>query len=437
MTYSETINYLFSSLPMFHRIGAAAYKASLDTTLKLDEIFNHPHKKFRSIHVAGTNGKGSVSHITASILQSAGYKVGLYTSPHLTDFRERIKINGKEISENEVVHFVEKYKSVFDELHPSFFEMTVALAFDYFARRQVDVAVVEVGLGGRLDSTNIISPLLSIITNIGFDHTEFLGKTITEIAGEKAGIIKHQTPVIIGEWDNESSIVFLQKAMCENAGIVFASQCAKVNNVKQYDTCQEFEISALNADFKDFDNKRIKLDLLGNYQHKNIITALVAISVLRKNNLLKINNNAIFAGFANAAKQTGLRGRWQILSKNPLTICDTGHNAHGLNLSMAQLKSVKRNKLFFVFGIVGDKDLGSVLPFLPQDAFYIFTNADIPRAMPAVDLARQCIAASLQGKTISNVKDALSYARKSAQKDDVIFIGGSTYVVAEIIDFLM
>ncbi|MDR1199431.1 MAG: bifunctional folylpolyglutamate synthase/dihydrofolate synthase [Prevotellaceae bacterium] len=437
MTYSETINYLFSSLPMFHRIGAAAYRASLGTTLKLDELFNHPHKKFRSIHVAGTNGKGSVSHIIASILQSAGYRVGLYTSPHLTDFRERIKVDGKDISENEVVLFVEKYKSVFDELHPSFFEMTVALAFDYFARRQVDVAVVEVGLGGRLDSTNIISPLLSVITNIGFDHTEFLGTAITEIAGEKAGIIKHQTPVVIGEWDNESSIVFLQKAMRENACIVFASQCAKVNSVRQYDTCQEFEISALNADFKDFDNKRIKLDLLGNYQRKNIITALVAVSVLQKNNLLKISNDAILAGFANAAKQTGLRGRWQILSKNPLTICDTGHNAHGLNLSMDQLKSVKRNKLFFVFGIVGDKDLQSILQFLPRDAFYIFTCADIPRAMPAADLAQQCIAANLQGKIIPNVKNALFHARKLAQKDDVVFIGGSTYVVAEIIDILM
>jgi dihydrofolate synthase/folylpolyglutamate synthase len=434
MTYSETINYLFNSLPMFHRIGAAAYKANLDTTLKLDEIFNHPHTKFKSVHVAGTNGKGSVSHIIASILQSAGYKVGLYTSPHLTDFRERIKINGQEIPENEVVQFVEKYKSVFDELHPSFFEMTVALAFDYFAGQKIDVAVVEVGLGGRLDSTNIISPILSVITNIGFDHTEFLGKTIAEIASEKAGIIKHQIPVIVGERNDESATVFLEKAMRENAEIIFASQCAKVNNIMQYDTCQEFEISISDCNFAAFDNTKIKLDLLGNYQQKNIITALVAIAALQKNNLLQISNDAIFTGFANAAKNTGLRGRWQILSKNPLTICDTGHNAHGLNLSMAQLKSVKRNKLFFVFGIVGDKDLDSILPFLPQEAFYIFTNAYIPRAMPAADLAQRCIAANLQGETVPNVNDALCYAQKSAQKDDLIFIGGSTYVVAEVID---
>ncbi|MDR1984481.1 MAG: bifunctional folylpolyglutamate synthase/dihydrofolate synthase [Prevotellaceae bacterium] len=436
MTYSETINYLFNSLPMFHRIGAAAYKASLDTTLELDEIFNHPHKKFKSIHVAGTNGKGSVSHIISSVLQSAGYKTGLYTSPHLTDFRERIKINGKEIPENEVVNFVEKYKSLFDKLHPSFFEMTVALAFDYFARQEIDVAVVEVGLGGRLDSTNIISPLLSVITNIGFDHTEFLGNTICAIANEKAGIIKNKTPVVIGEWNDESATVFSQKAMRENAKIIFASQCAKVNKIKQYETYQEFEISVSNCDFTAFDNKKIQLDLLGNYQQKNIITALVAIATLQKK-LLKIIDNAISDGFANAAKKTGLRGRWQIISKNPLTICDTGHNAHGLNLSMAQLKSVERNKLFFVFGVVGDKDLDSVLSFLPQDAFYIFTNADIPRAMPAADLAKRCIAANLHGEIISNVKDALSYARKLAQKDDLIFIGGSTYVVAEIIDVSM
>jgi dihydrofolate synthase/folylpolyglutamate synthase len=419
---------------MFHRIGAAAYKASLDTTLKLDEIVNHPHTQFKSIHVAGTNGKGSVSHIIASILQSADYKVGLYTSPHLTDFRERIKINGSKIPKSEVVHFVEKYKSVFDELHPSFFEMTLALAFDYFARQKVDVAVVEVGLGGRLDSTNIISPLLSIITNTGFDHTEFLGNTITSIASEKAGIIKPQTPVVVGEWDDESAAVFLEKAICENAEIIFASQCAKVDEIKQYETYQEFEISVSDCNFMAFDNKKIKLDLLGNYQQKNIITALAAIAALQKHSLLKINNEAIFTGFANTAKQTGLRGRWQILAQNPLTICDTGHNAHGLNLSMAQLKSTKRNKLFFIFGIADDKDLDSILPFLPQDAFYIFTSANIPRAMPANCLAQRCFAANLQGKTISNVQDALFYAQKSAQKDDVIFIGGSTYVVAEIID---
>ncbi|MDR3227181.1 MAG: bifunctional folylpolyglutamate synthase/dihydrofolate synthase [Prevotellaceae bacterium] len=437
MTYSETTNYLFNSLPMFHRIGALAYKASLDTTLKLDEIFGSPHKKFKSIHVAGTNGKGSVSHIIASVLQSAGYKVGLYTSPHLTDFRERIKINGKEISEQEVIDFVKSYKHIFDELQPSFFEMTVALAFDYFARQAVDFAVVEVGLGGRLDSTNIISPLLSVITNIGFDHTEFLGNTITEIAGEKAGIIKPKTPIVIGEWNDESAIVFAEKAKHENAEIIFASQCMKANKTNGCDTYQEFEISALNNDFIDFENQKIKLDLLGDYQQKNIITALAAIAVLQKNNLPKINNDAIFSGFANAAQQTGLRGRWQILSKNPLTICDTGHNSHGLNLSMTQLKSIKRNKLFFVFGMVGDKDLNTVLSLLPKDAFYIFTNADIPRAMPAVDLAKRCAAENLHGETISNVKDALFYARKSAQKDDVIFIGGSTYVVAEIIDVLM
>ena len=436
-TYSEATNYLFNSLPMFHRIGAAAYKADLETSLKLDEIFNHPHTKFKSIHVAGTNGKGSVSHIIASVLQCAGYKTGLYTSPHLADFRERIKINGNEISKAEVINFVEKYKTVFEDIKPSFFEMTVALAFDYFARQNVDVAVIEVGLGGRLDSTNIISPILSLITNIGYDHTEFLGKTITAIAGEKAGIIKPETPVVIGEFHDDTAKVFTEKAKEKNAEIIFASQCLDIAKTRINATHQEFKLASLNPDFADFDNKKIQLDLLGNYQQKNIITALAAISVLRKKNIFNISNNALLQGCACAAQQTGLRGRWQIISKNPLTICDTGHNAHGLNLSMKQLKSIERNKLFFVFGIVGDKDLGSILEFLPQDAFYIFTNADIPRAMPAADLAQRCTTANLQGIIVENVKNALLQARKLAQKDDVIFIGGSTYVVADIIDMEM
>ena len=434
MTYSEATNYLFNQLPMFHRIGAAAYKAGLETTLKLDEIFGHPHTKFKSIHVAGTNGKGSVSHIIASVLQCAGYKVGLYTSPHLTDFRERIKINGKEISEEEVINFVEQYKSVFEDIKPSFFEMTVALAFDYFARQKVDVAVIEVGLGGRLDSTNIISPILSVITNIGYDHTEFLGKTLTAIASEKAGIIKPKIPVVVGEFDNETAGVFIERAKENNTEIIFGTQCFDIRKININSTYQEFEIISKNPDFMHFNDKKIQLDLLGNYQKKNIITSLTAIAILQNKNILKISNNALFQGCACAAQQTGLRGRWQIISKNPLTICDTGHNAHGLNLSMQQLKSIKCNKLFFVFGIVSDKDLNSILEFLPQDAFYIFPNADIPRAMPAADLAQRCMAANLHGTVIANVKNALSQARQLAQKDDVIFIGGSTYVVAEIVE---
>jgi len=433
MTYSETTDYLFNCLPMFHRIGAAAYKANLDTTIKLDEYFNHPHTKFKTIHVAGTNGKGSTSHIIASILQSEGYKVGLYTSPHLTDFRERIKINGEEISKQEVVNFVEKHKSVFDEFHPSFFEMTVALAFDYFARQNVDIAVVEVGLGGRLDSTNIISPLLSVITNIGFDHTEFLGNTIAKIAAEKAGIIKHKTPVVIGEWNDESAPIFESKVKNEKAEIIFASQCFNANAVKQNGAYQEFEIEVLNSDFNKFDKQKIQIDLLGYYQQKNVITALAAIATLQKNNILKIKDDTIFSGFSCAAKQTGLRGRWQIISENPITICDTGHNSHGLNLSMAQLKSIKYNKLFFIFGMVGDKDLDSVLELLPHDAFYIFTNANLPRAIPAADLMKRCSSVNLRGEVVVDVKNALSRAKELAQKNDLIFVGGSTYVVAEII----
>jgi dihydrofolate synthase/folylpolyglutamate synthase len=311
--------------------------------------------------------------------------------------------------------------------------MTVALAFDYFARQNVDVAVVEVGLGGRLDSTNIISPILSVITNIGYDHTEFLGKTIAAIASEKAGIIKPKIPVIIGEFHDESASVFAEKAKAENAEIIFASQCLGVAKTNATATHQEFEMMSLNPDFADFDTKKVQLDLLGNYQQKNIITSLAAIATLQQKNILKISDNAVLQGCACAAQQTGLRGRWQIISKSPLIICDAGHNAHGLNLSMQQLKSVERNKLFFVLGITGDKDLSSILEFLPQDAFYIFTNADSPRAMPAANLAQRCMAANLQGIIVTDVKNALSQARQLAQKDDVIFVGGSAYVVAEVV----
>ena len=312
--------------------------------------------------------------------------------------------------------------------------MTVALAFDYFARQNVDVAVVEVGMGGRLDSTNIISPVLSVITNIGYDHTEFLGKTITAIASEKAGIIKQQTPVVIGEWHYESASVFIEKAKEKNAEIIFASQCLDAAKSNINTRHQEFELTSLVPYFVDFDNKKIQLDLLGNYQQKNIITSLAAISVMQKKSIFQISDEALLQGCECAAQQTGLLGRWQILSEKPLTICDTGHNAHGLNLSMQQLKLIERNKLFFVLGITGDKDLDSILEFLPREAFYVFTNADIPRAMPAADLAQCCTAVGLQGTIIPNVKNALQKALKLAQTDDVIFIGGSAYVVGEIVD---
>lgn len=430
MNYKETLDYLFNQLPMFHRIGKAAYKADLVNTLKLDEYFDHPHRKFKCIHVAGTNGKGSTSHMLAAILQKAGYKVGLYTSPHLKDFRERIKINGEMISEEEVVCFVEKHRSLFEDMEPSFFEMTVALAFDYFARRQVDIAVVEVGMGGRLDSTNIITPILSIITNIGLDHTEFLGKTIGEIAKEKAGIIKPRIPVIIGEWEEESAKVFEEKAKEENSTIVFADKLFSIKRSHLKDDKQYFEIDAPSSSH--IQSTSYVVDLNGSYQKKNLLTVLSAVDTLIKQNLVKVGYDDLAEGLSNAATMTGLMGRWQVKSYNPTVILDTGHNAHGFIHSMQQLKQQSYEKLYFILGVMGDKDLESILPLMPKDAYFFFTRADLPRAMESKLLAEKCIAYGLNGEAIEPVYAALEKAKKTATAKDVIFIGGSTFVVAEV-----
>jgi len=428
MNYQETISYLFNQLPMFQRTGKAAYKANLDTTLALDAYFEHPHQQFKCIHVAGTNGKGSVSHTLASVLQSAGYKVGLYTSPHLRDFRERVKINGEMISEEAVVDFVASHKKKFEELSPSFFEMTVALAFDYFAKEKVDIAIVEVGLGGRLDSTNIIDPLLSIITNISFDHTSLLGNTIPVIAGEKAGIIKTNTPVIIGEKHNESQPVFIETAKLQSAPILFAEDEFELLNTELQENYRHLR-------FKDLMSGELislESDLLGIYQVKNIRTALVALKMMNEIGF-NLSDQIIKDGISKIVAQTSLMGRWQRLGYNPGIICDTGHNVAGISEILKQLNSLRFEKLHMVIGMVDDKDINEVLNLLPKNATYYFTKASIPRALNEEILKEKADKFQLIGKTYTNVSDALNAAKLVAKSDDLIFVGGSTFVVAEVV----
>jgi len=427
MTYQEAIDFLFTSLPMFQRVGGAAYKANLDNTHRLDAYFGHPHRKFHSIHVAGTNGKGSTSHMLAAILQSAGYKTGLYTSPHLLDFRERIKINGEMISEQEVIDFVENHQPVIREIQPSFFEMTVALAFDYFARREVDVAVIEVGMGGRLDSTNIISPLLSIITNISYDHGQFLGDTLEEIAGEKAGIIKPNIPVVIGETQPESAPVFNRIAQEKEAPIVFAdSHYQTVCSLEEEGNIEFTVLNRISGESKEY-----TVDLSGFYQGKNIQTVLAAVDVLNEQHRLQIRLEAVLNGLRHAARTTGLSGRWQYLAELPLIVTDTGHNPAGIQEVVFQLKQYHCERLYMVFGVVGDKDLNKIWPLLPQDAYYIFTQAKIERAMKAETLSEEAKMHGFSGEVIPDISQAIHKARQLAGPDDVIFIGGSTFTVAE------
>ena len=431
-TYHEATSFLFSQLPMYQQVGKIAYKADLNTPLQLDKYFDFPHKKYRTIHVAGTNGKGSTSHMLAAVLQTAGYKVGLYTSPHLKDFRERIKINGISISETEVLSFVNKHWQVIEQLQPSFFEMTAALAFDYFATQKVDVAIIETGMGGRLDATNIISPVLSIITNIGLDHTEHLGDTLSLIAREKAGIIKPQTPIVIGEYDAETAPVFLEIAKKQNASLVFANQSVQVIPKGMRDFLNFFQIFYSDAWQAE---QLVSVDLLGDYQQKNIATVFAALKILQTEikNPFSISLDVVKQGLSQTAKLTGLRGRWEILSRKPMTICDIGHNAHGLQNAFAQLRAIPHKQLHIVFGIVADKDLTNILPLMPRDAIYYFTQANLPRALAAECLAEQCKAVGLQGETIIGVPQAIALAKSRAAKDDVIYIGGSAFVVAEAI----
>ncbi len=425
-SYLETLDYLFEQLPMFHRIGAAAYKADLNNTLRIAELLNHPERKFRSVHVAGTNGKGSTSHMIASVLQSAGYKTGLYTSPHLKDFRERIRINGKMIPGQTVIDFVNLYSKDFERIKPSFFEWTVGLAFDYFANEQVDIAVIETGLGGRLDSTNIITPLVSVITNIGLDHTNLLGDTLKKIATEKAGIIKQGIPVVIGEYNDNIVHVFIDKAKETSSEILFADK--NLSAVKN-------PPSAALPDFSIWEGKNmlydfLQIDLTGNYQMKNVLTVIQTLRVLKKQGV-SLLDRYIREGLNNVKAQTGLMGRWQIISQHPLTICDVAHNAEGIKYVVEQLSETPHNRLHIVLGMVNDKDITSVLNLLPANAEYYFCRANIPRALDATELAKQATALGLKGKSFFTVAEALQAARKNAKEDDLIFIGGSTFVVAE------
>lgn len=424
MNYQETCNWLFAQLPMFQREGQAAYKANLDNTLRLDEHFRHPHRRFKTIHVAGTNGKGSVSHMLASILQEAGYKTGLYTSPHLKDFRERIKINGEMIPEKYVTGFIEQNQDFFAALHPSFFEMTVAMAFKYFADREVDVAVIEVGLGGRLDSTNIITPLTSVITNISFDHMALLGDTLEKIAAEKSGIIKPHIPVVIGTRDRNYDFVFEGKARSCDAPLTFASDEWKIrqNNDGSYDLSHRSGISF----------SSLVCELRGSYQRKNLPTVLESVLSLQ-NSGLAIREEHIRNGIACVIRNTGLHGRWEKLANTPYTVCDTGHNIDGLTEVVAQLRSCTYRHLHFVIGMVNDKDVNSVLRILPREATYYFCKASIPRAMNEQELAGKARSCGLQGTTYPTVSEAYAAARKNAIPEDMIYIGGSTFVVAEVV----
>ncbi len=427
MTYQETLQYLFEQLPMYQRIGKAAYKADLGNALKLDQYFGHPHKKYKTIHVAGTNGKGSVSHLLSSVLQSAGYKTGLYTSPHLVDFRERIRVNGEMISEEEVVKFVDEHFGVLEKIKPSFFEMTMSLAFYYFENSKVDVAVVEVGLGGRLDSTNIITPDLSIITNIGLDHTMFLGNSLEAIAAEKAGIIKKDVPVIIGRFQPETAGVFRQKAFQEHAPLIFAKDKFAVESYSETADWQLLKIKS------DSISREFKLPLKGIYQQENLITTLAAVEELRYCGY-EISDEATFAGIANVVKQTGLKGRWQKISDSPEIICDTGHNADGIERIVQQFKQSGYRTIHIIWGMVNDKDSKAILKMLPVEARYYFTRASIPRALDEKDLQQKAREVGLEGDTFKNVGEALKCAKKNASDNDLIFIGGSTFVVAEAIE---
>ncbi|MDD3739773.1 MAG: bifunctional folylpolyglutamate synthase/dihydrofolate synthase [Bacteroidales bacterium] len=426
MNYEEVLDFMFKSLPMYQRIGQAAYKANLDNTLALDKHFNYPHKTFKTIHIAGTNGKGSVSHSLASILQEAGYKTGLYTSPHLVDYRERIRVNGQMISKQYVTDFINNNIGIINKIKPSFFEMSVALAFDYFRFYNVDVAVVEVGLGGRLDSTNIISPELSIITNIGYDHTQFLGDSLEKISGEKAGIIKPKTPVVIGETQNETKPIFMQTANRQNSDIYFADSEIFVQLLNNDNTIGYYSVT------KKGTNKEIKFDLFGLYQEKNLTTVIKSVEVL-KTIEFNINEISFLEGLINVKKNTGLRGRWEILTQQPLTICDTGHNQEGLSFVIKQLLAQQFKKLHMVIGFVNDKNITKILSLFPTNAQYYFTQASVPRAMPAIELQKEALNYNLYGDYYEDVFTAFKSAKDNSDENDVIFVGGSTFIVGDLI----
>jgi dihydrofolate synthase/folylpolyglutamate synthase len=428
MTYQQTLDFLYSKLPMFTRIGAAALKKDLYNTIQLCEALDNPQDKFKSIHIAGTNGKGSTSHMLAAILQEAGYKTGLYTSPHLKDFRERIRINGKMIPESVVIDFVASQKEIIEEIEPSFFEVTVAMAFDYFAKEKVDIAIIEVGLGGRLDSTNIITPELSVITNISLDHTNILGDTLQEIAFEKAGIIKKYVPVVIGEKQPEIEDVFIQKANKEIALISFADTVLHLENVRNDGSKLIVDVyQGTTSIYLD-----LTLDLTGTHQLKNILTVIETVLSLRARGC-QIPKTAVYDALSNVKNLTGLQGRWQTLSINPLVICDTGHNKAGLSEVIKNINNTNFNQLHFVIGMVKDKDIDGVLAILPKNATYYFCQPALERALSANDLAQKAAPFMLKGEIFDTVKSAYETAQKQAKPNDLIFVGGSTFVVAEIL----
>ena len=408
LNYSEALEYLFSTLPMYQRVGAAAYKKDLSNTLELCSQLGNPHNQFKSVHIAGTNGKGSSSHMIAAILQSAGYKVGLYTSPHLKSFTERIRINGVEIGEKEVVDFVTNHKLLLEEVKPSFFETTVVMAFDYFARNKVDIAIIETGLGGRLDSTNVIRPLVSLITNIGLDHQHMLGDTTSKIAKEKAGIIKKSVPVVIGKRQEDVIHVFERSSIEKDAPLFFASELVSEDRIREF-----------------------QLDLKGDYQKLNLPGVLQTIELLKEEEFA-IDDVAIEKGLKNVVQLTGLKGRWQVIHKTPLIICDTAHNLDGIELVVSQLEAIPKNRLHIVWGMVNDKDPEALLSLLPKAATYYFCEPKVPRGMKLADLEYHASRMELKGEFVGDVNKAITTAKEVARYDDVIFIGGSTFVVAEI-----
>jgi len=425
--YNEVIEYLYARLPMFTRDGASAYKKDLDNTLALLDALGNPQHQFKSIHIAGTNGKGSSSHMLASIFAEAGYKTALYTSPHLLDFRERIRINGQMVDEQFVIDFVHNQQALIEQIQPSFFEVTVAMAFDYFAKMQVDIAIIEVGLGGRLDSTNVIQPLISLITNIGFDHMNMLGNTLAEIAFEKAGIIKHDTPVVVSEYNEETAPVFVKKAEQEQASLEFASEKLQSSIIAVNEDYLQIDVVNLQGQTEQYE-----LDLKGSYQSKNILGVLQIVDQMRKLGydlpLASVKN-----GLRKVQSFTGLQGRWQTLSKDPFVICDTGHNEDGIREVLKNLDKTSFRQLHFVIGAMKDKDLGHMLPLLPKDAIYYFSNPDMPRAMPSVELAAEAHQLGLKGNAYGPVVKAFEAANEHYQKGDLIFVGGSNFVVSEVL----
>jgi len=429
-SYNEVVHYLFNALPVFQHSGGSAYKPGLQTISELDDFYGNPHQRYKTVHIAGTNGKGSVSHLLAALLQGAGYKTGLFTSPHLNDFRERIRINGQMITENEVVEFVMRSKAIFDKIKPSFFEMTVAMAFDHFARHEIDIAVIETGMGGRLDATNIILPVMTVITNISMDHMQFLGNNLISIATEKAGIIKPRVPVVIGETQPGVASVFEDRAKETDSIIIFADQYAKVSSCSQTAVGQVIYIEQ--------NGKPIPvpfvIDLNGDYQQKNTVTALIAMQCLHRHAGVEIDKRTVLPSLANAAKTTGLRGRWQKIREKPLTICDTAHNVAGLTWTLNQIERCKYRKLHIVLGFVSDKDISGMLEMMPRHAVYYFTKAAIPRSMNETELLNVAARYQLKGNAYPDTKSAIETALSNAAEDDMIYIGGSVFVVAEALN---